>query len=126
VVHANRVLIASFMVLAGGCGGGSAAPLDTGLTGVVLRGPVEPVCQEGVPCDAPFAATFAVRQGGRVVRAFSSSADGRFTVMLAPGAYQVVPGADAPIIAPSTQVRDVVVGASGLTTDTLLFDTGIR
>jgi hypothetical protein len=125
-VHANRLLIASFMVLASGCQGGGTAPLDTGLTGVVLRGPIEPVCQEGVPCDAPFAATFSVRQDGRVVRSFSSAADGRFTVMLVPGAYQVVPGADAPIIAPATQVRDVVVGASGLTVDTLVFDTGIR
>jgi hypothetical protein len=55
-----------------------------------------------------------------------SDADGHFTVMLSPGTYQIVPGADAPLIAPTTQVRTVTVQATGLTTVTLEFDTGIR
>ena len=46
--------------------------------------------------------------------------------MLSAGTYQVVPDADAPIIAPTSQVKTVTVQNSGLTTVTLEFDTGIR
>lgn len=107
-----------------GCG--DDTPLDTGLTGLVLRGPIAPVCTTDQPCDAPFAATFTVTRAGRSVRRFASAADGTFTVLLEPGSYRIVPAPDAPIISPTTQVQDVVVGDSGLTTDTLFFDTGIR
>jgi hypothetical protein len=119
--------MALFMMLAAcaGCSG-SEGPLDTGLTGVVLRGPVTPVCEEDVPCDAPFAATFLVTRSGRGIATFASSSDGHFTVMLPPGDYRIVPTADAPLLAPTAQGHDVVVGPVGLTTDTLLFDTGIR
>jgi hypothetical protein len=114
-----------FMILAlVGCG--DDTPPDTGLTGLVLRGPTQPVCQAEVPCDAPFAARFAVLRDGRQVREFASDAEGHFTVPLAPGSYRVVPGPDAPLLAPTSQYQDVVVRDTGLTADTLLFDTGIR
>jgi hypothetical protein len=99
---------------------------DTGLIGIVLRGPVQPVCQAGVSCDAPFGASFTVQQNDRVVATFRSDAQGRFQVHLAPGAYLIVPGPDAPIISPSGQAKPVVVGPDGLTSVRLEFDTGIR
>ena len=99
---------------------------DTGLIGIVVRGPVQPVCQVQVPCDAPFGASFTVEQNGRVVATFRSDAQGRFRVHLAPGSYLVVPGSDAPIISPSGQAKPVVVGPDGLTSVRLEFDTGIR
>ena len=99
---------------------------DTGLIGIVLRGPVQPVCRPQVPCDAPFGADFTVEQDGRVVATFRSDAEGYFRVHLAPGTYLVVPGPDAPIISPSGQAKPVVVGPDGLTSVRLEFDTGIR
>jgi hypothetical protein len=107
-----------------GCGG--TVVVDTGLTGVVLRGPIQPVCQVGASCDAPFAAIFTVQQGGRAITMFRSDANGQFEVMLAPGAYTVVPAPDAPVISPTSQGKPVVVGPQGLTTVRLEFDTGIR
>lgn len=98
----------------------------TGLTGVVVRGPVTPVCHVDMACDAPFAATFSVDRNGRSVAAFRSDAQGRFTVYLAPGAYTIVPGADAPILFPQSQTKSAEVLSSGLTTVRLEFDTGIR
>ena len=57
---------------------------------------------------------------------FRSDASGHFETRIAPGTYVVVPAADAPIISPSSQARQVEVGSSGLTTVILQFDTGIR
>jgi len=99
----------------------------TGLTGVVVRGPITPVCRVDVPCDAPFAAGFIVQRAGRQVAQFQSDSMGQFTVFLAPGAYTVVPNADAPLISPMSQSRSVTVGDTGLPTVVrLTFDTGIR
>jgi hypothetical protein len=99
---------------------------DTGLVGIVVRGPVQPVCQPQVPCDAPFGASFTVQQGSHVITTFRSDAQGRFQVHLPAGTYLIVPGPDAPIISPSSQTKQVVVGSEGLTQVQLEFDTGIR
>ena len=104
----------------------NVATPSTGLVGAVVRGPVAPVCAEGMPCTAPFSAHFTVRLGSRVVASFQSDASGRYTVRLEPGTYRIVPGADAPIIDPASQSRTAIVGSSGLTTVDLEFDTGIR
>jgi hypothetical protein len=102
-------------------------PGDTGLRGQVLRGPIQPVCHQGEPCDdAPFAATFHVYREERHITTFRSRDDGRFEVALNPGSYTIVPGADAPIIAPESQGQEVEVGTDGITEVTLRFDTGIR
>jgi hypothetical protein len=102
------------------------APVETALAGTVVRGPIQPVCRIDLACDAPFSAAFTVQQGERVVASFRSDSEGRFEVALARGAYTVVPAQDAPIFSPGDQKKDVVVGASGRTTVTLHFDTGIR
>jgi hypothetical protein len=113
-------------VLLAACGSPTSATPTTGLTGTVLRGPITPVCTTNSACDAPFSAGFTVARGGVTVAHFRSDNDGRFTVMLAPGAYRVIPDADAPIISPTSQVKAVTVDDVGLTTVTLEFDTGIR
>jgi hypothetical protein len=100
--------------------------VTTGLTGIVVRGPITPLCQSQVPCDAPFSATFSVEQNARRITGFRSDADGRFTVMLPPGVYRVVAGADAPIVSPPSQAKVVEVLPVGLTEVRLDFDTGIR
>ena len=120
---ARLVLVCS---VACGCHGPASPTLTTGLTGTMLRGPITPVCQIQVPCDAPFSADFSVEQNGRVVSRFRSEQDGRFTVMLEPGQYRVVPATNAPIIFPASQAKTVDVRGSGPTEIRLTFDTGIR
>jgi hypothetical protein len=106
---------------------GSPPSTTTGLTGVVMRGPVTPVCRVDVACDAPFSATFNVERNGRRVTQFQSDAAGQFTVLLAPGAYTVVPNTDAPVISPASHLKSVTVADNGmLTVVRLMFDTGIR
>lgn len=105
----------------------STAPSPTtGLTGVVVRGPITPACRIDVPCDAPFSAGFTVQRAGRQVAQFQSDSAGQFTVFLEPGTYSVVPNADAPLISPGSQSKSMTVGDVGLTTVRLMFDTGIR
>src|SRR5438105_8429894 len=83
----------------------SPVALTTGLTGTVIRGPVTPVCQVSVPCDAPFSASFDVRQGSRRGASFRSDAQGKFTVALRPGSYGIVPASDAPLMNASGQAK---------------------
>ena len=111
-------------MLAASCG--RPVELTTGLSGSVQRGPTTPVCQVGVACDAPFAASFDVQQGSRIVAAFASDSGGHFSIALAPGAYVIIPHADAPLMSPAAQAKSVQVGSTGYTTVQLLFDTGIR
>jgi hypothetical protein len=108
------------------CGHAVSPTPTTGLTGVVVRGPIVPVCQVSEPCDAPFSAGFTVHQDGRRVAQFQSDAAGRFTIWLRPGTYSVIPNPDAPLIAPTSQVKTVEVRDTGLTDVRLEFDTGIR
>jgi hypothetical protein len=109
------------------CASSTAPSPTTGLTGVVIRGPITPVCRVDVPCDAPFSATFTVQRAGARVAQFQSDASGQFTVFLAPGAYTVVPNSDTPIISPGSQAKSVTVADTGqLTIVRLTFDTGIR
>jgi len=109
-----------------GCGAATAPTATTGLTGTVERGPIAPVCNANTACSAPFSAGFTVDRNGVVVAQFRSDNNGHFTVSLSPGMYQVTPDANAPLLAPATQVKTVTVLDSGLTTVTLDFDTGIR
>jgi hypothetical protein len=71
--------------------GASAAVAPSGLHGVVMRGPISPVCRDDVPCDAPapgVSLTF-VRAG--VSRTTLSDAKGRYRIMLPAGIYALRP-----------------------------------
>jgi hypothetical protein len=118
-------MVAALLLATAGCGS-PTAPLATGLAGTVWRGPVAPVCAFNQPCEAPFSAGFSVQRGSTRITAFQSDAQGHFEVRLSPGDYVVVPDADAPIISPRSQTKEVTVGPSGLTMVDLHFDPGIR
>lgn len=94
----------------------------TGLTGLVTRGPVSPVCQEGVPCSAParhLKITFA-RAG--VAKTVVTSAGGRYSILLTPGSYAVrFPSAKF-----GYRPRSAVVVAGRMTIRNFSIDTGIR
>jgi hypothetical protein len=124
--HAAMLALVACGVVIVGCTSIEPSP-TTGLTGVVTRGPITPVCRVDVPCEAPFSATFNVERAGSRVARFHSDESGQFTVFLEPGGYTVVPAADAPIISPASQAKSVTVGDTGtLTAVRLMFDTGIR
>jgi hypothetical protein len=126
--HRGLIAISAAATTIAACASAGSTPsMTTGLTGVVMRGPVMPVCRVDVPCDAPFSATFNVERNGRRVTQFHSDTAGQFTVFLAPGTYTVVPSSDAPLLSPSSQLKSVTVVDSGtLTIVRLTFDTGIR
>lgn len=88
-------LSAVFVValLAGVCAS-AAAPareqaLRSGLTGVVMRGPITPVCQEGVPCEAPARVTLVFSRPGHQAARVRTCADGSYRIRLLPGRYAV-------------------------------------
>jgi hypothetical protein len=119
------------LLVIGACSSGGARPVqehtggldDTGLEGMARRGPIQPVCYEGQPCDAPVRGGFTLQQDGRMMAHFASDSAGHFLVYAPPGAYLVVP--DEPIgIGPQTPA--VTIQPDGLTHFDLSFDTGIR
>jgi hypothetical protein len=119
-----------FIALALGCANQSSGTFlahdqGTGLEGMVRHGPVQPVCRVGQPCDAPFSAAFQVWQQQQLVTKFQSDSTGHYRVLLAPGAYTIVPDSGAPIW-PRRQAHDVTVGSVGVTHLDLNFDTGVR
>ncbi len=120
------LLIAATLACVGQPSNPSAAENQaTGLEGTVLRGPIQPVCRVGQPCDAPFSAGFQVWQQQRLVAQFRSDSAGHYRVLLSPGAYTVLADSGAAIW-PRGQSRMVTVGPTGFTYEDLTFDTGIR
>ncbi len=115
----------ALVVLTVGCGHDEPMAPATGLTGVVLLGPTRPACPIGDPCEAPFSATFEITKDHVSLATFRSDSQGRFTVALPPGEYVLVPGVDAPLLAPGLQTKSITVGTNGLTSLELRFDTGI-
>jgi hypothetical protein len=121
----------ALLIATSGCAKGGALPLQegvggvdrTGLEGTVSRGPTQPVCREGEPCDAPLQAGFTLQQDGQVVARFATDDAGHFLVYAAPGRYVMVPDERTGI---GPDALEVTVGAEGLTHVNLTFDTGIR
>jgi len=107
---------------------GSTAAMGStasGLRGVVMRGPITPMCVAEQPCDAP-ARGFMLRfsRRGEIAGRVTTDSDGRYRIRLAPGRYSVrigrkgafkVPDPDTVRVQPGRFVR---VGFK--------IDTGIR
>ena len=103
------------------------ATATSGITGLVLIGPMCPVMQLDEPCpDHPFAATLIIRDSqGRELCAVSSGEDGRFLVGLPPGSYEVVPLAGSGGL-PWAASQWVAVAPGQYTDVTVSYDSGIR
>ena len=65
------------------------AVVVSGLHGVVVRGPTQPVCQVGKPCSAPAVGTTLAFTRASHVTTIRVGKAGRYTVRLAPGLYPV-------------------------------------
>jgi hypothetical protein len=95
-----------------------------GLHGTVVRGPIRPVCQVGVPCTALTRATLAFTRDG-VRRTVRSGTDGRYRIALPSGRYAVA-------VMPRLRIgrgidpRVVTVPAGRFARVDFTIDTGIR
>ena len=82
-----------FVVLLGALAVAASAGATTspsGLWGVVMRGPIAPVCVAGQPCSAPAKdVTLVFVRNGRAVKRATTNEKGRYRVTLAPGLYSV-------------------------------------
>jgi hypothetical protein len=96
------------------------------LHGIVMRGPIAPVCRMGMPCEEPaVGAVLVFSLDGRVAARARVGAGGRYSVRLAPGTYTV---RQAPLPRIGFGIRPdrarMVRGAS--TRVDFFIDTGIR
>ena len=108
---------------------GNRVPGDgsSGIEGTVLVGPQCPVVREGEDCpDRPLAAKIEVKAGERLVARFSSDAQGKFRVPLAPGAYSLVPEGSSGNVLPRGIPQDVTVTAGQFAPVSIQYDSGIR
>lgn len=97
------------------------ASATAGVEGIVLRGPTQPACVAGTPCDAPDAGvTVQALRGGNVVSETATDGAGRFTLSLPPGYYTIE------ALGRGTRPRQVHVTASTPVDVAFLVDTGIR
>ena len=88
-----RVMAVTLAALAfGSTFAGAATPTRTtsGLRGVVIRGPIRPVCDDTQPCEEPApGVVLRFKRDGRVVARVTTGAGGRYRVLLRPGRYAV-------------------------------------
>jgi|SRR5437588_10500354 len=67
-----------------------AATSSSGLRGLVMRGPITPVCTAEQPCSEPAEnVTLVFSRNGQVVRRAKTNDQGRYRVALVPGLYAV-------------------------------------
>ena len=103
-------------------------PANTGIQGQVTMGPMCPVVISGQECpDRPYQATMAIlTRAGRDVKKFTTDANGKFTVLLAPGAYILhpLPPQNSPMPFGRDEPFNVVEGQ--FTQIKVVYDSGIR
>jgi hypothetical protein len=88
-----RVVAASVVALVLGSGLAGAANqtvVTSGLRGVVIRGPIKPVCDESDPCEEPAAGiVLRFKRDGVIVARVRTGSAGGYRVKLRPGRYGV-------------------------------------
>ena len=67
----------------------SASAATSGLRGVVVKSPTRPVCRVDEACSAPAAHVTLTFVRGDLTRSVTTDADGRYRILLSPGAYRV-------------------------------------
>jgi hypothetical protein len=85
-----RAALAAVAVALATAGAAGTTTVRSGLFGTVMRGPITPTCQVGVPCSAPAAgAVLVFRRHGKNVARVTVRSSGSYHVRLAPGLYRV-------------------------------------
>ncbi len=122
----NRFLLILLLLLVVSCS--PRMPADTGIEGQVFIGPTCPVVQIDNPCpDKTYQATLTIlNSADRKVTRFTTDAEGRFRVALAPGNYILHPETPdgQPLPFAAEQPFSVVEGQ--FTQLSVTFDSGIR
>jgi hypothetical protein len=115
------VIATAAAILAGTADAGSTS----GVGGVLVRGPITPVCRVGTPCDAPApGVTLVFTRAGHASRV-RTGAGGHFSIALRPGLYAVRVVPVAPI-GSGLSPRSIRVPVGGWARIRLMLDTGIR
>ncbi len=103
----------------------SAHHPDSGIRGRVTIGPTCPVQRVAHACVRPYRLTIAIRRQptNRLAATVRTSANGRFTVALAPGRYLLVPQSGRPY--PRSSPQAATVSPNRYTSVVISYDTGI-
>jgi len=106
----------------------TAVACSSGIQGTVTLGPTCPVERPGMTCTKPYAGTIDIfSESGRLLKAVSSSADGKFRVGLKPGTYTLKPEPRDPARPyPMGKPVTVTVKPGSYATVNIQYDTGIR
>lgn len=113
------------------CPGKESSGTGSGIWGTVMLGPTCPVIQNPSQeecADKPYAAKLVVTtaEGSKVIREFSSEADGRFNIALAPGEYAIRSSTAANVL-PYCSSRDTfTLPADKYLRVEIFCDSGIR
>ena len=98
---------------------------NSGLYGVVRKGPVTPTCRVGTPCDAPAQVTLVFSRAGSEVARTRSSTEGRYRIRL-PAGYYAVRTLERIGIDRNIRPRNVHVRSGHVDRLDFSIDTGIR
>ena len=105
----------------GSAGGGTA----TGLKGKVMRGPTQPVCRIGEPCEEPARGVRLVfSRSGKVVARATTNQKGWYRVTLRPGRYAVT--TQNPRVGKNLTPKSATVAKDRVKRVDFDIDTGIR
>jgi hypothetical protein len=124
VSHRSR-LVAFALAAAALVPAASASLPPNGLYGIVKKGPITPVCRQGVPCDAPVQVTLVFSRSGSDVGSARSSMDGRYRIRL-PAGYYAVRTLERIGIDHAIRPRNVHVRSGHVDRLDFSIDTGIR
>jgi hypothetical protein len=99
-----------------------ASTSESGVRGLVTRGPMQPVCPRRALCAAPASNVAMTFVRGSVVRHVRTNLRGRYSIKLAPGTYRVRISTARFGYSP----RIVTVRRERVSTLNIRIDTGIR
>ena len=101
-----------------------AIALTSGLHGMVMKGPLHPVCRQGQPCTGPAQVTLLFKRGAHTYRTRSTAA-GVYRITL-PAGYYTVKTAERIGITPNLRPQRIHVRAGHNDLLNFRIDTGIR
>ena len=121
----RRALLAGPLLAIALAAPATASLPNSGLYGVVRKGPTRPVCRVGMPCDAPAEVTLVFARGGTDIGRTRSKPDGSYRIRL-PSGYYTVTTLERIGISRNLRPASVHVRAGHFDKLDFSIDTGIR
>ena len=122
----KRIIFIFLLFFLSACSSSTPTPIDSGIEGQALIGPMCPVVKAGQECpDRPYQAVVTVNnsQRERIVQV-QTDEEGRFKIPLAPGEYILHP--ESPNVMPYAGEQTVTVVEGKFTQVVINYDSGIR